>query len=116
VTTLPNYSNTSCLTSAKQIGSDVDSLLNELHLLGRRILIPGRRYSSEEPILISPGNLHREIVNMTKDIYVIILPTTAAEIASVLASKYQQMLGKSDVSNETKSFIREKIMRRPLIL
>ena len=39
---------------AKQINSDVDTLLNELQSIRTLDPYPGRRYSSEEPILISP--------------------------------------------------------------
>ncbi|HEX9425743.1 MAG TPA: hypothetical protein VF899_21075, partial [Pyrinomonadaceae bacterium] len=39
---------------AKQIGSDVDTLLNELQFIRTLDPYPGRRYSAEEPILISP--------------------------------------------------------------
>src|SRR5882724_7010251 len=39
---------------AKQIGSDIDTLLNELQFIRTLDPYPGRRYSAEEPILISP--------------------------------------------------------------
>src|SRR6476659_10075275 len=39
---------------AKQINSDVDTLLSELQFIRTLDPYPGRRYSSEEPILISP--------------------------------------------------------------
>src|SRR5437879_5662773 len=39
---------------AKQIGSDIDTLLSELQFIRTLDPYPGRRYSSEEPILISP--------------------------------------------------------------
>ena len=45
---------------SKQIGIDVETLLEELQFIRTLDPYPGRRYSSEEPILISPGDLHRE--------------------------------------------------------
>ena len=45
---------------SKQIGIDVETLLEELQFIRTLDPYPGRRYSSDEPILISPGDLHRE--------------------------------------------------------
>jgi RNA polymerase sigma-54 factor len=71
---------------SKQIGVDVETLLKELEFIRTLDPYPGRRYSSEEPILISPDGSPRLRVSQ----------------------QYQQMLSQG-VSNETKSFIREKM-------
>ena len=92
---------------AKQIGSDVDTLLNELTFIRTLDPYPGRRYSSEEPILISP-EIYIEKLDEDDEEYVIYFADDGSPRLRV-SQQYQQMLGKSDVSNETKSFIREKM-------
>src|SRR5258705_4797519 len=68
---------------------------------------PGRRYSSEEPILISP-EIYIEKLDEDDDEYVIYFADDGSPRLRV-SQQYQQMLSKSDVSNETKSFIRDKM-------
>jgi len=92
---------------AKQIGSDVDTLLAELAFIRTLDPYPGRRYSSEEPILISP-EIYIEKLDEDDDDYVIYFADDGSPRLRV-SQQYQQMLGKTDVSNETKSFIREKM-------
>jgi RNA polymerase sigma-54 factor len=92
---------------AKQIGSDVDTLLSELQFIRTLDPYPGRRYSSEEPILISP-EIYIEKLDEDDEEYVIYFSDDGSPRLRV-SQQYQQMLGKSDVSNETKSFIREKM-------
>ncbi|MEP6570617.1 MAG: RNA polymerase factor sigma-54 [Acidobacteriota bacterium] len=92
---------------AKQINSDVDTLLNELQFIRTLDPYPGRRYSSEEPILISP-EIYIEKLDEADDEYIIYFADDGSPRLRV-SHQYQQMLGKSDVSNETKSFIREKM-------
>ena len=92
---------------AKQINSDVDTLLNELQFIRTLDPYPGRRYSSEEPILISP-EIYIEKLDEDDDEYVIYFADDGSPRLRV-SQQYQQMLGKTDVSNETKSFIREKM-------
>ncbi len=92
---------------AKQIGSDVDTLLSELQFIRTLDPYPGRRYSSEEPILISP-EIYIEKLDEGDEDYVIYFSDDGSPRLRV-SQQYQQMLGKSDVSNETKSFIREKM-------
>src|SRR6266498_4658774 len=92
---------------AKQIGSDVDTLLNELQFIRTLDPYPGRRYSAEEPILISP-EIYIEKLDEDDEEYVIYFADDGSPRLRV-SQQYQQMLGKSDVSNETKSFIREKM-------
>jgi RNA polymerase sigma-54 factor len=92
---------------AKQIGSDVDTLLNELQCIRALDPYPGRRYSSEEPILIAP-EIYIEKLDEDDEDYVIYFSDDGSPRLRV-SQQYQQMLGKPDVSNETKSFIREKM-------
>jgi RNA polymerase sigma-54 factor len=92
---------------AKQIGSDVDTLLTELAFIRTLDPYPGRRYSSEEPILISP-EIYIEKLDEDDEDYVIYFADDGSPRLRV-SQQYQQMLGKTDVSNETKSFIREKM-------
>lgn len=92
---------------AKQISSDVDTLLNELQFIRTLDPYPGRRYSAEEPILISP-EIYIEKLDEDDEEYVIYFADDGSPRLRV-SQQYQQMLGKADVSNETKSFIREKM-------
>jgi RNA polymerase sigma-54 factor len=92
---------------AKQIGSDVDTLLAELQFIRTLDPYPGRRYSSEEPVLISP-EIYIEKLDEGDEEYVIYFSDDGSPRLRV-SQQYQQMLAKSDVSNETKSFIREKM-------
>jgi len=91
---------------SKQIGIDVDTLLNELQFIRTLDPYPGRRYSSEEPILISP-EIYIEKLDENDDDYIIYFADDGSPRLRVSA-QYQQMLSQS-VSNETKSFIREKM-------
>ena len=95
---LPNLS--------KQIGIDVEVLLEELQFIRTLDPYPGRRYSSEEPILISP-EIYIEKLDENDDDYVIYFADDGSPRLRV-SQQYQQMLSQG-VSNETKSFIREKM-------
>jgi RNA polymerase sigma-54 factor len=92
---------------AKQIGVDVDTLLAELQFIRTLDPYPGRRYSSEEPVLIAP-EIYIEKLDENDDEYIIYFADDGSPRLRV-SQQYQQMLGQSDVSNETKSFIREKM-------
>ncbi len=92
---------------AKQIGSDVDTLLAELQFIRTLDPYPGRRYSAEEPILISP-EIYIEKLDEDDLEYIIYFADDGSPRLRV-SQQYQHMLGQSDVSNETKSFIREKM-------
>jgi RNA polymerase sigma-54 factor len=91
---------------SKQIGIDVETLLQELQFIRTLDPYPGRRYSSEEPILISP-EIYIEKLDENDDEYVIYFADDGSPRLRVSA-QYQQMLSQG-VSNETKSFIREKM-------
>jgi RNA polymerase sigma-54 factor len=92
---------------AKQIGVDVDTLLSELQFIRTLDPYPGRRYSSEEPVLIAP-EIYIEKLDENDEEYIIYFADDGSPRLRV-SQQYQQMLGQSDVSNETKSFIREKM-------
>src|ERR1051326_3532819 len=91
---------------SKQIGVDVETLLEELQFIRTLDPYPGRRYSSEEPILISP-EIYIEKLEENGDDYVIYFADDGSPRLRV-SQQYQHMLSQG-VSNETKSFIREKM-------
>jgi RNA polymerase sigma-54 factor len=91
---------------SKQIGIPVETLLEELHFIRTLDPYPGRRYSSEEPILISP-EIYIEKLDENDDEYIIYFADDGSPRLRV-SQQYQQMLSQG-VSNETKSFIREKM-------
>src|SRR5215212_5890023 len=91
---------------SKQIGVDVETLLEELQFIRTLDPYPGRRYSSDEPILISP-EIYIEKLDEDDDEYVIYFADDGSPRLRV-SQQYQQMLSQG-VSNETKSFIREKM-------
>ena len=92
---------------AKAIGTDVETLLDELQFIRTLDPYPGRRYSSEEPVLIAP-EIYIEKLDENDDQYVIYFADDGSPRLRV-SQQYQNMLGQTDVSNETKSFIREKM-------
>ena len=92
---------------SKQIGIDVDTLLAELQFIRTLDPYPGRRYSSEEPILITP-EIYIEKLDENDEDYIIYFADDGSPRLRV-SQQYQQMLSQGAVSNETKSFIREKM-------
>ena len=92
---------------SKQIGIDVDTLLNELQFIRTLDPYPGRRYSSEEPILITP-EIYIEKLDENDEDYIIYFADDGSPRLRV-SQQYQSMLSQGGVSNETKSFIREKM-------
>ncbi len=92
---------------SKQIGVDVDTLMNELQFIRTLDPYPGRRYSSEEPVLIAP-EIYIEKLDEDDDEYVIYFADDGSPRLR-LSPQYQGMLAQQGVSNETKSFIREKM-------
>jgi RNA polymerase sigma-54 factor len=92
---------------SKQIGVDVDALMTELQFIRTLDPYPGRRYSSDEPVLIAP-EIYIEKLDVDDDEYVIYFADDGSPRLR-MSPQYQQMLGQQGVSNETKSFIREKM-------
>ncbi len=96
---LPNLS--------KQLGIDIDTLLAELQFIRTLEPYPGRRYSVEEPILITP-EIYIEKLDEDDEQYVIYFADDGSPRLRI-SPQYQQMLSQPGVTNETKSFIREKV-------
>jgi RNA polymerase sigma-54 factor len=92
---------------SKQTGIDVDTLLAEVQMIKTLDPYPGRRYSSEEPILITPEIYIEKLEESDQD-YIIYFADDGSPRLRI-SQQYQQMLGQTGVSNETKSFIREKV-------
>lgn len=91
---------------SKQTGIEVETLLEEVQFIRTLDPYPGRRYSAEEPILISP-EIYIEKLDENDEDYVIYFADDGSPRLRV-SPQYQQMLNQG-VSNETKSFIREKM-------
>src|SRR5687768_4353203 len=92
---------------AKQINLTVETLVAELEFIRTLDPYPGRRYSSEEPVLISP-EIYIEKLDEGDDEYVIYFADDGSPRLRT-SPQYQQMLSQPGVTNETKSFIREKV-------
>lgn len=92
---------------SKQIGIDIDTLLSELQFIRTLEPYPGRRYSSEEPILISP-EIYIEKLDEDDEEYVIYFADDGSPRLRI-SQQYQQMLSQPGTTSETKSFIREKV-------
>ncbi len=89
---------------AKDTGIDLHILNEEINKI--RILdpYPGRRYSSEEPIYVSP-EVYIEKVEGDYVIYFTDDGSPRLRISPTL----QQLLGKEETTKETKDFIKEKV-------
>ena len=102
---LPNLS--------KQIGVDIEELLSELQLIRTLDPYPGRRYSSEEPVLISPEIYIEKLDDEAEEQdelggYVIYFADDGSPRLRISQS-YQQMLGQEGTTKETRDFIRDKM-------
>ena len=91
---------------AKQIGVDVETLVAELQFIRTLDPYPGRRYSSEEPILISP-EIYIEKLDENGD-YVIYFADDGSPRLRINPN-YQTMLSQGEVTKETRDFIKEKM-------
>lgn len=93
---LPNLS--------KQLGVSVETLLEELKFIRTLDPYPGRRYSSDEPVLISP-----EIyIEKLDDDYVIYFADDGSPRLRI-SNNYQQMLKQQETTKETRDFIKDKM-------
>jgi RNA polymerase sigma-54 factor len=102
---LPNLS--------KQIGVSVEQLLDELQVIRALDPYPGRRYSSDEPILITPEIYIEkvdELLGETDELggYVIYFADDGSPRLRI-SPTYQQMLGKPNTTKEERDFIRDKM-------
>src|SRR2546423_6805397 len=91
---------------AKQTGVDIETLAAEVQFIRTLDPYPGRRYSSEEPILISP-EIYIEKLDENGD-YVIYFADDGSPRLRINPS-YQQMLSQASVTKETRDFIKEKM-------
>jgi RNA polymerase sigma-54 factor len=91
---------------SKQIGIDIETLAAELQFIRTLDPFPGRRYSSEEPILISP-EIYIEKLEENGE-YVIYFADDGSPRLRISPS-YQQMLSQASVTKETRNFIKEKM-------
>src|SRR3989454_2140142 len=91
---------------SKQIGIDIETLAAELQFIRTLDPFPGRRYSSEEPILISPEIYIEKLEDDTE--YVIYFADDGSPRLRINPS-YQQMLAQATVTKETRNFIKEKM-------
>ena len=91
---------------SKQIGVDLETLAAELQFIRTLDPFPGRRYSSEEPILIAP-EIYIEKLEENGE-YVIYFADDGSPRLRISPS-YQQMLSQASVTKETRNFIKEKM-------
>ena len=89
---------------AKQLGVSVETLVAELEHIRALDPYPGRRYSSDEPILITP----EVFIEKVDDDYEIYFADDGSPRLRISHS-YQQMLGQSETTKETRDFIKEKM-------
>src|SRR5256714_3415219 len=91
---------------AKQTGVDIETLAAEVQFIRTLDPYPGRRYSSEEPILISP-EIYIEKLDENGD-YVIYFADDGSPRLRINPN-YQQMLSQTGVTKETRDFIKDKM-------
>jgi RNA polymerase sigma-54 factor len=91
---------------SKQIGVDLETLAAEIQFIRQLDPFPGRRYSSEEPILISP-EIYIEKLDENGD-YIIYFADDGSPRLRINPS-YQQMLSQTATTKETRDFIKEKM-------
>ncbi len=89
---------------AKDTGFDVHALDKEIDKV--RILdpYPGRRYSSEEPIYVSP----EVYIEKVEDDYIVYFTDDGSPRLRI-SQTYQKLVGQEDTTKETKDFIKDKV-------
>src|SRR5256714_5264090 len=92
---------------SKQIGVDIETLAAELQFIRTLDPYPGRRYTSEEPILISP-EIYIEKLEEEDSEYVIYFADDGSPRLRINPT-YQQMLSQGTTTEETRNFIKEKM-------
>jgi RNA polymerase sigma-54 factor len=89
---------------AKQLGVEVAELVAELEHIRTLDPYPGRRYSSEEPVLITP----EVFIEKVDDEYEIYFADDGGPRLRI-SRDLQSMLGRPETSKETRDFIKEKM-------
>jgi RNA polymerase sigma-54 factor len=89
---------------AKQVGVEVRDLVDELQHIRKLDPYPGRRYSSEEPILIAP-EVFIEKVDDEYEIYF----TDDGGPRLRISRDMQSLLSREGTTKETKDFIKDKM-------
>jgi RNA polymerase sigma-54 factor len=89
---------------SKDTGVELHELNEEINKI--RILdpYPGRRYSSEEPIYVSP----EVYIEKIEDDYVVYFTDDGSPRLRI-SQTYQQLLGQDETTKETKDFIKDKV-------
>ncbi|HEX3557882.1 MAG TPA: RNA polymerase factor sigma-54 [Pyrinomonadaceae bacterium] len=89
---------------AKQLGVEVKELVEELQHIRKLDPYPGRRYSSDEPILIAP----EVFIEKVDDEYEIYFADDGGPRLRI-SQNYSHMLGRQETSKETRDFIKDKM-------
>ncbi|MCA1621924.1 MAG: RNA polymerase factor sigma-54 [Acidobacteria bacterium] len=89
---------------AKQMGVEVMDLVEELQHIRQLDPYPGRRYSSEEPILIVP----EVFIEKVDDVFEIYFADDGSPRLRI-SRDMQHMLSREGTTKETKDFIKEKM-------
>ena len=91
---------------SKQIGVDLETLAAELQFIRTLDPFPGRRYSTEEPVLIAPEIYIEKLEE--RDDYTIYFADDGSPRLRVNPG-YQNMLSQPGTTKETRDFIKEKM-------
>jgi len=89
---------------SKATGVDIQILADEIEIIRKLDPFPGRRYTSEESIYVSP----EVYIEKLDDDYIIYFADDGSPRLRI-SPTYQHMLEKSDTSKETRDFIKEKV-------
>ncbi|MGA9995478.1 MAG: RNA polymerase factor sigma-54 [Pyrinomonadaceae bacterium] len=98
---------------AKHLGVEIETLLEEHKLIRSLDPYPGRRYSSEEAIPITPEIYIEKLDEIVEDGdelggYIIYFADDGSPRLRI-SQNYQQMLSQQNTSKETRDFIRDKM-------
>ncbi|MEP6900332.1 MAG: RNA polymerase factor sigma-54 [Actinomycetota bacterium] len=89
---------------SKDVGVELHALNEEINKIRCLDPYPGRRFSSEEPIYVAPEVYIEKIEG---DFVVYFTDDGSPRLR--ISSTYQQLLGESETSKETKDFIKDKV-------
>jgi RNA polymerase sigma-54 factor len=89
---------------SKDTGIDVNTLNEEINKIRCLDPYPGRRYSSDEPIYVSP----EVYIEKVEDDYVVYFTDDGSPRLRI-SPTYQKLVGQDGTSKETKDFIKDKV-------